>query len=100
MAWYAVEPTALEAADAAVAARGSVCRAELSALRASVDELLSSDWRGSAAVAFGLGWNEWLAGVVAMLDALDWMAAALGSAGVGYAWTDVAVRSSVERASA
>lgn len=99
MVGYAVEPPQLRRCDESLGATAASARAALTRLRSSAADVFAR-WHGTAAVAFRLGWEEWVDGVLAMLDALDGMAAALGASGVGYAATDDAVRTSVARAAA
>jgi WXG100 family type VII secretion target len=94
---YAVEPVELRRCDDLLATAADAARAALGQLRAAATELFAG-WHGSAAVAFRLGWEQWVEGVLHMLDALDGLAFALGSSADGYAGTDEAVRTSVARA--
>jgi WXG100 family type VII secretion target len=91
---YAVDPAELQRGDALLSATAAHARAALAQLRECAAGVLGTGWQGSAAAAFRLGWEHWLDGVTAMLDALDEMAAGLGSSGVGYAETEDAVRTS------
>jgi WXG100 family type VII secretion target len=92
---YAVDPAELQRGDALLSATATHARAGLAQLRECAAEVLGTSWQGAAAAAFRLGWEHWLDGVTAMLDALDEMAAWLGSSGVGYAETDDAVRAAI-----
>ncbi|MDT4915297.1 MAG: hypothetical protein QOC66_4425 [Pseudonocardiales bacterium] len=95
MGGYAVDPAELERGAAALGAAVAGSRTGLEPLRATAAGLLSASWRGGAATAFRLGWEQWLDGALAMLAALDELALALRDSGEGYAATDEAVRTSV-----
>jgi WXG100 family type VII secretion target len=92
---YAVDPVELQRCDVSIAATTAASRAALADLRESVAHSLGGRWQGSAARAFAVGWQHWLDGVTAMLDALDEMALALGDSGAGYTAADDAVRTSL-----
>lgn len=98
MAGYRVTAEQLVQCDAALADAAGHARAALAQLSGRAAELLGTGWQGAAAEAFGRGWQHWLDGVSTMLDALDTMAAAVGSAGAGYAVTDDGVRVASARA--
>lgn len=95
MTGFAVDAAVLDRGDAALAATAAACRAALQPVRAEAATLLGAAWRGQAAAAFRFGWDDWLAGVEAMLDALEAMAALVGSSGTRYASTEAAVRASL-----
>jgi WXG100 family type VII secretion target len=92
---YAVDPAELERCDALLGAAAGHSRAALAGLAACAGDVLGHGWQGCAASAFRLGWERWLDGVTALLDALDEMAGALGSSSVGYAATEEAVRTNL-----
>jgi WXG100 family type VII secretion target len=91
---YEVDPAVLQRGDDSLRAASDVSRAALEQLRVRVAAALGTGWQGSAATAFRLGWEQWLDGVTAMLEALDEMAFTLGASADGYAETDNAVRTS------
>ncbi|HEX3336725.1 MAG TPA: WXG100 family type VII secretion target [Jatrophihabitans sp.] len=97
MGGYAVDPGELHSCDVLIGDASGQSRAALGRLRAAAHELLGGGWRGAAAAAFGLGWEQWLAGAETMLDALDEMALAVGRAGREYQSTEDAVRAGVAR---
>jgi WXG100 family type VII secretion target len=94
---YAVDPAQLLQGDTHLAAGAEAARGALAQLRAAAADVFAG-WHGAAAAAFRLGWEQWLDGVLLMLDALDAMATALGTAGLGYSATDDAVRTRVAAA--
>jgi WXG100 family type VII secretion target len=98
VAGYRVDTAELGRCDTLLAVTSERARHTLADVCAAADALLNGRWHGPAAAAFHESWTDWLAGTTAMLDALDVMAAALGSAGVGYAATDGAVRTGIARA--
>jgi WXG100 family type VII secretion target len=91
---YSVDPAELQQCDALLGSAAGQARAALARLRAGAGELVGT-WHGPAGSAFRLAWEQWLDGVIAMLDALDAMAGMVGASGVEYAATDQAVRSSL-----
>lgn len=95
MGSYAVDPVELERAAGALGAAVAAARSALAPLRGSATVLLTARWRGSAATAFALGWDQWLDGVLAMLGALDELTGALQGSGAGYAATEESVRTAV-----
>lgn len=98
MTGYQVDPGDLQRTDASFSAAVAGSRDALAGLRHAADALLEGGWQGAAALSFRRAWTQWLEGVSGMLDALDAMGGALGTAGVGYAVTEDAVRTSVVRA--
>jgi WXG100 family type VII secretion target len=94
---YAVDPAELQGWDALIGEVSGQSRAALARLQAAADELLGGGWRGGAAAAFRLGWEQWLDGTEAMLDALDELATAVGLAGGDYQSTENAIRAGIVR---
>lgn len=97
MSGYAVEPGDLVHVDASLRAAVAGSRTALAGLRHAADVLLERGWQGAAASSFRPAWERWLAGAQAMLRALAATAAAVGTAGNGYAATEDAVRTAVVR---
>jgi len=95
---YSVDPGELQRCDALLGEAAGRTRAALAEIHERAVDLLVSGWHGRAATAFRLGWEQWFDGVTAMLEALDEMAAVVGSSGVGYAAGDEAVRTSLAMA--
>ena len=91
---YAVESTALLAGDVVLGSAVAQARDALAQLQTCAEPVRGS-WCGPAGAAFGAGWTQWLAGVTAMLDALDDLAGLLGASGVAYADTEDTVRRSL-----
>jgi uncharacterized protein YukE len=91
---FGVSPEELEACDAGLGAGVAAAWAAVGRLRDEGSALLARGWRGPAADAFRLGWAEWLAGAGLVLEALDELAALIGTAGTSYAGAEQAVRSS------
>lgn len=91
---YAVEPAALLAGDVVLGSAVAQARDELAQLQSCAEPVRGS-WCGSAGVAFREGWAQWLAGITAMLEALDELAALLGASGDAYAANEDAVRGSL-----
>lgn len=85
MSGYDVDPTELFAARGRLAEAADEGRTELARLEAQAADVFGSGWRGAAAGAFHAGYDEWHAGVLRMLAALDTLAQAVGDAGAGYA---------------
>lgn len=94
---YSVDADELRQCSGTLADLLSQCRAAVAAVRFDASELLGVGWQGSAASAFRVGWEQWLAGVTAMLGALDQIASAIESSGIGYTTSDEAVRTSLVR---
>lgn len=94
---FAVVPDELQRSDGVLAAAVAAARSAVADLHAVADDTVSG-WHGGAAIAFRIAWEDWSAGVRLLLEALDEMAAAVGAAGVGYAQTDDAVRTTLARA--
>jgi WXG100 family type VII secretion target len=97
MTGYRVEPDELVRGDAVLGGAARQARSVVGALSATARDLLDGGWEGAGAAAFRVGWEQWLTGIGAMLDALDAMAVALGRAGTGYVETDASVRTSLAR---
>jgi WXG100 family type VII secretion target len=99
MTGYRVDPDELVHGDAVLGAAALHGRHAAAELAAAARELLDGRWEGAAAAAFRVGWQQWVAGVASMLDALDAMAIVLGRAAAGYSETDDSVRTSLARVS-
>lgn len=98
MSGFGVEPAELQAAEVIADDAAQDGRAELVRLCAAAQDLLGAGWHGSAAAAFGRGWDDWLEGALLVLSALEGMGRALGRTGRGYAETEAAVGVEVQRA--
>jgi WXG100 family type VII secretion target len=93
---YVVHSAVLRDSDALLGGAAGQARAALAQVRRAA-EAVHCSWRGPAGSAFHHGSELWWAGVAAMLDALDDIAALLGSSAAGYVATDDAVRTSLTR---
>jgi WXG100 family type VII secretion target len=91
---YTVVPSALGDCGATLGAAATAARDSLGRVRSCAAEV-HGRWHGHAGSAFRAGCAQWLAGVSAMLDALDELAALLDVSGDGYAATDESVRTSL-----
>lgn len=97
MPGYEVESAELFSAQAMVSDAATEARAELTRLRAAAQDLLGHGWRGSAAAAFGEGWQQWVHGAELVLSALDATAHALGVTGAEYEQNETSVSADVQR---
>lgn len=97
MRGYSVEQEQLRSCAAALALAAQHARAEVASVRAEAEELFAIGWRGAAAGAFHTGWDEWMHGAAAMLDALERMSAAITESASAYSETDSNVRTSLTR---
>lgn len=59
-------------------------RANVQALQAQMDSLLTSGWQGKASEGFALGWEQWRIGAGDVLDGLQAMGELLGATGRTY----------------
>jgi WXG100 family type VII secretion target len=94
---YSVDPPGLQRADVLMDGVVREARVVLDRVRACEAALLGGGWQGPAASAFRVGWEEWVAGADAMVEALAELAALLGASSAAYATTDDAVRVAVAR---
>jgi WXG100 family type VII secretion target len=53
-------------------------------LRGEVEALIGGGWQGTAAEGFAAGWEQWHAGAMQVLAALDTMGRLLGRTGQNY----------------
>lgn len=85
MSGYDVDATELFAARGRLAEAAEEGRTELARLEAQAADVFGGGWRGAAAGAFHVGYDEWHGAALRMLAALERLAQAIGDAGAGYA---------------
>lgn len=95
MGRYAVDPLTLQRVDAQLETTVAHARAQLGALSADTQALLRDGWRSPAAAAFAGAWQDWHAGAVELLTALEEMGRAIALSANDYASTEDDVRTSI-----